>query len=233
MPTDVTWAELRTACNAKAALDGEWAGALMPVEGIPLVVEPRYPYQMNGKYFGEKLHKDDPDDDPITVVNSWYSTPNSATVYICRDSKGLFHLMLPEYGGKRLEMWIQTLGASASWDFKAELTAMQTLREHLSEWAFQRYVLTGTFLETSKRSGVTYLFRKLRPTVAMRPTSDGKMRVLATLCLHPIAYFDGTWAGGMVPTDDVIAHLLLMRGDEHRFWKKSNHHPVWAASAGI
>lgn len=31
----------------------------------------------------------------------------------------------------------------------------------------------------------------------------------------------------MVPTDDVIAHLLLMRGDERLFWRRANqHHPL-------
>lgn len=230
-----TRSELRAMINTVATEDGEWAGALMPVPGIPLVVEPRYPYKMDGVCFdGEKPGgKTSPDDDPITVINSWYCVNKSATVYVCRDSTGLFHLVLPEYGGARLNLWIQTLGASNSWSLEAEEMAVRTLRGLISPHAYRCYCLTGTFLETSKRSKVTYLFRKLRPTIAIRATAAGSTRILATLCLHPIAHFQGTWAGGMVPTDDVIAHLLLMRGDEHRFWKKANHHPVWAASAGI
>ena len=90
------------------------------------------------------------------------------------------------------------------------------------------------FLEKSERSGVTYLFRKLRPTVALRPCRDGDgMRVLAALCLHPIGYYDGSWAGAMCPTDDVVAHLMLMRGDEVMFWRRSNQHPADRPEAGL
>ena len=226
--------DLRTYMNDMLVRGGEWAGALMPVEGIPLVVEPRYPYQLNGFCFnGPKPYGDVVDADPITVINQWHCVQKSATVYICRDSRGLFHFIDPEYGGKRADYWLTTLGASNSWSIEAEEMAVKTLRGLISETAYRHYYLTGSFLETSKRSQVTYLFRKLRPTIAIRKTIDGGCRILTSLCLHPIAYFQGTWAGGMTPTDDVIAHLLMMRGDEHRFWKKSNHHPVWSASAGI
>jgi hypothetical protein len=36
--------------------------------------------------------------------------------------------------------------------------------------------------------------------------------------------YDGTFAGVMPPTDEVVADLLAMRGDEHFFWRKSNQH---------
>jgi hypothetical protein len=95
------------------------------------------------------------------------------------------------------------------------------------------YLLIGMFLETSKRSGVTYLFRKLAPTVATKAGPDDEMRVLTTLCLHPIGHYENTPCGVMVPTDDVIAHLLLMRGDEAKFWAKANHHPAWTKAARV
>jgi len=37
----------------------------------------------------------------------------------------------------------------------------------------------------------------------------------------------------MVPTDDVIAHLMLMRADEHGFWKRANQHPLDRLEAGL
>jgi hypothetical protein len=37
----------------------------------------------------------------------------------------------------------------------------------------------------------------------------------------------------MVPTDDVIAHLMLMRGDEHMFWRRCNQHQPWTKEAGV
>lgn len=95
-------------------------------------------------------------------------------------------------------------------------------------------MMTGSFLETSQRSGVTYLFRRLRPTLAMRGSLDGSsVHILAALCLHPIGYYSDSFAGTMVPTDDVCAHLLMMRGDEHHFWRKANHHNIHAASSGL
>ena len=57
--------------------------------------------------------------------------------------------------------------------------------------------------------------------------------MLCAPCLHPIAYYDGSWAGAMCPTDDVIAHLALMRGDEHMFWRRANQHAPWRREAGV
>ena len=62
-----------------------------------------------------------------------------------------------------------------------------------------------------------YLFRKGRPTIALRQDEDVNY-ALCALCLHPIGYYGDTWAGVMCPTDEVIAHLLMMRGSEEKFW---------------
>jgi hypothetical protein len=101
----------------------------------------------------------------------------------------------------------------------------------------KQYVLTGMFMETSRRSGLAYIFRRLKPTVVLAPSDrsdDSKpLRILACLCMHPIAYYAGSWAGGMCPTDDVIAHLSLMRGDEHMLWRRSNQHPPYLPEAGL
>lgn len=40
-------------------------------------------------------------------------------------------------------------------------------------------------------------------------------------------------AGAMCPTDDVIAHLSLMRGDEKMFWRRCNQHPAYRPEAGL
>ena len=81
--------------------------------------------------------------------------------------------------------------------------------------------------------GALYVFRKGRPTVVMLPNRKGDFHPSVTLCMHPIAYYQDTFAGGMVPTDDVIAHLLLMRADEANFWRRSNQHPIDRIEAGI
>lgn len=237
-----TWDQVRARINGLALASGEWAGAPLPVPGIPLVVEPRYPFAGLDGYClddGEprwaRAGRSGDDGPPVRVRNSWYSVPNSATVYVCDDGPGtpVFHVMLPEWGGKRLGYWMGTIGASRAWSVDAEMRAVETLRGLVTPQAWESYVLTGSFLETSRRSGVMYLFRKLRPTIALRGTAAGDTRILAALCLHPIGYYEETWAGVMVPSDDVIAHLMLMRGCEAKFWGKANHHPIWAASAGI
>ena len=121
---------------------------------------------------------------------------------------------------------------SLAWGLKQEQNALQTLATLVSHHQMKQYVLTGMFLESSERSKVSYIFRRLRPTVALRDAGD-KMKILCCMCLHPIAYYEGSWAGAMCPTDDVIAHLMLMRGDEHHFWKSANQHPAWKPEAGL
>lgn len=215
---------------------GEWAGAPAPVHGLPLVLEKRYPYQkLNGFCFGERENKP-PDSDEeskdVKVRNSWYSHKHRSRVYIIEEKGKVGYWLQPEFGGGELDLWLNTIGASRAWSLEAEITATMKLRDLVTPAAFRYYMLTGTFLETSKKSGVTYLFRKLRPTVAL--TREGeKTKFLASLCLHPLGYYEGSWAGVMTPTDDLTCHLLLMRGDERKFWAKANHHPIWAAQAGI
>lgn len=242
MPDELpTFDELRGSINLAALMDGEWAGAPMPIPGIPLVVEPRYPYQgLNGfKLDGAdpkpEWTADDYEDIPPIVHNSWYATARNAMVYVCSDTIAgkRYPVMLPQWGGARLQMWIGTIGASAAWSLESEYQAMIKLNGHVTDTAWRSYCLTGTFLETSPRSGVTYLFRKLRPTVAIKGTRDGGTKILAALCMHPIGLYSGTWGGVMCPTDDVLAHLLLMRADEHFFWKKANSHESWRPEAGI
>ena len=79
---------------------------------------------------------------------------------------------------------------------------------------------------------MTYLFRKGRPTVALREVEEGSYPLCA-LCLHPIGYYGETWAGVMCPTDEVIAHLLMMRGSEEKYWANANQHPVDHPAAGV
>jgi len=87
-----------------------------------------------------------------------------------------------------------------------------------------------TSRETSRK--VTYLFRKGRPTIAMREREECAYWLCA-LCLHPIGYYGDTWAGVMCPTDEVIAHLLMMRGSEEKFWANANQHPIDHPAAGV
>ena len=124
------------------------------------------------------------------------------------------------------------MGCSDVWGIEQEHNAVQLLGTLIRHRQLKQYLLTGMFLERSERSGVHYCFRRLRPTIACRE-HEGQMRILAALCLHPIGYYEGTWSGAMCPTEDVIGHLMLMRGDEHMLWKRSNQIAPWQPQAGL
>ena len=62
---------------------------------------------------------------------------------------------------------------------------------------------------------------------------SGGVRILACLCMHTIGYYRDTWAGALCPTDDVIAHLILCRGDERLYWSRCNQHAPGRPEAGL
>lgn len=212
---------------AMAEYADEFAGIPMPLENSHLVIEPRHK-------LAELLNRRGEDENPgITVHNTFWSRRLRTEVCIWREADGSLKWG-PLAPSNHLAMDLATMGCSVAWSIEAEAKAVQMLAGLVGHVAFRYYLLTGMFLETSKRSGVTYLFRKLRPTIALRPSkSGGDMRILAALCAHPIGYYEGTWAGSMTPTDDVIAHLLMMRADEHFFWRRCNQHAPWRHEAGM
>jgi hypothetical protein len=230
-----TWDHVHAGLARMAKQRGEWAGIPMPVRGTRMVIHPSYPFAENLSHTflpeeGTRLCRSSDIVEETALRNTWLSYRDYKEINIWREGKKFFFSW-----GPRLHsglMVLDTLSAARAWDYAAEVRAMETLKRHVSEWAYQAYVMTGSFVETSKRSGVIYMFRRLRPTIAMsgRPNKHGRdvgMRILCTLCSHPIGFYDGSWAGALVPTDDVISHLLLMRSDEHYFWRVSNqHHPL-------
>lgn len=190
----------------------------MPVEGLKLVVEPRHPlYEwLNGSTLDDSPKQEE---EPPHIYQSGDRKLRPTEVQAIL----------------RYKCWLNTLAIAAdeTWSIEAEAKAMTKLQELTTKQAFKCYFLGGTFLETSPRSRIVYMFRKLRPTIALRQMKDGNFYPIAALCLHPIGHYEESWAGVMVPTDDVIAHLLLMRGDERRFWGKANHHPIDKPQSGI
>jgi len=125
-----------------------------------------------------------------------------------------------------LDAWALRFGAVSA---EAELAAQAYLFKRLSEKQRRSYILGGNFVEESKRSNVAYLLRKGLPTLAFG--KDNKF--LCALCLHSFGAFMASYVGLMPPSDEVLAHLLLIRGDEHRFWKRSGQHPAWSPMSGV
>lgn len=227
---------LREGLRRVAADRGDWAGIPMPLDTHRLIVEPTYPKAKELMAMG-LTRLDAPGVDPDegwARINSWYSRHWRCDIIIMRGPEGqIVHGKAAAF--HHIGHDLETLGASIAWGLDQEQRALGLLAELLNHHQMRQYVLTGMFLETSKRSGVTYLFRRLKPTVTIRPgrTETDSMRILCCLCMHPIAYYAGSWAGAMCPTDDVIAHLMLMRGDEPMLWRRSNQHPPYRPEAGL
>lgn len=208
----------------------------MPLEGQRLIVEPSYPWAEGlSKDFGKNAKPDE--DDGWRERNRWHSLSRRCDIIIMEKDGKIALGRVPAF--HHIVHDLNTLGCSDVWGIEQEHNALNLLGGMLTHRQFKQYLLTGMFLEKSKRSGVTYLFRRLKPTVAMaaRPGMDdapeASMRILCALCMHPIAYYAGSWAGAMCPTDDVVAHLAMMRGDEAMFWKRCNQHPPYRPEAGL
>lgn len=224
------FAPFRNSLRKIAAERAEWAGVPMPLDGAQLVVEKSYPY---AQIFNAP--PDDGEEPGIKVRNSWWSSRLRAEIYIYEED-GKIKKLIARKAPHNFSLDITTFGCMDVWGLEQEQKAMQLLATLVKHRQLKQYILTGGFLETSRRSGLTYFFRRLRPTVvidARDQTSDKSAMILCTLCMHPIAHYKATWAGAMCPTDDVIAHLMLMRGDEHMFWKRANQHAPDRPEAGL
>lgn len=226
------FAPLRNGMRRIAEERGDWSGIPMPLKGERLIIEPHFP---NGAALSVIGTPQDEDKDPpgAKLRNRWWSSRLRAEIMIWEENGKI------EWGklGRphHIAMDLHTLGCADAWGIEQESNAVRLLATLVKHRQFKHYMLTGMFMETSKRSGLTYIFRRLKPTVVVDcRDADGKdTRILAALCMHPIAFYDQTWAGAMCPTDDVIAHLTMMRGDEHLYWRRANQHHPGRPEAGL
>lgn len=206
----------------------------MPIDDAPLVLSPGHPLAAVYDGLNEKFHEGHEPTD-LVVVNRWYSRSKRCEVIIYIEDGKRKVGVLPAFN--HIGYDLLTMGCARVWGIEQEQKALQLLGGMLRHNQFKNYLLTGMFLEESVRSGVMYVFRRLKPTVALRPTSreswGGYAHVMCGLCMHPLAYYHGSWAGAMCPTDDVIAHLTMMRGDEHMYWKRASQHPPHRPEAGL
>lgn len=247
-----TYAQLSRAINQIVTeRDGEWCGTPMPLPGLSLILEDRHPHAARMKELQRIVDEDvtapdapDASAERVRFINAWYSFARCGTVFVVRDAENRVQWFLQPDKPARNALTFGPMETLDAWDLEVELTAIDRLASLLSERMFKSYVLTGGFLETSKRSRLTYWFRRCRPTVVLTfkggrheyfwsAAKDTETRILCALCLHPLGYYAKSFMGAMVPTDDVIAHLLLLRGDEALFWRRANQHAAHVAEAGI
>lgn len=213
---------------------GDWAGIPMPIEGQRLIIEPTFRDAAGLAEIGQKPRTPTDGLEGFKIRNTFYSRKRRCDIVIAENDGKIEWCEIPAF--HHLTHDLLTLGASAAWGIEQESNALQLLGTLIRHHQLKYYLLTGMFLEKSRRSGLSYLFRKNKPTVVIdaRDEEDGKeCRILCCLCLHPIAYYEGSWAGAMTPTDDVIAHLMLMRGDEPMLWRRANQHAPHRPEAGL
>ena len=237
----VTLAEANRYVAEKRIGEQDWSGMPLPVPGLDLVVEPRYRRKDITEFRWKECYDEDgtkhaieePPPSPPSEwkwVNSWWNARYQLNVVLVQNAQGRAEVRF--MFEDRLEFTLRTLQAAAVWPVEAERKAQQKLATLVSQEQIDLYELTGHFTEVSKRSDLTYLFRKGRPTVVMKECGE-TFKLLCALCLHPIGYYGDTWAGVMCPTDEVIAHLLMMRGSEEKYWANANQHPLDRAGAGV
>lgn len=243
-----TWDQITKGLAVLSVERELYGGIPTPVEGLRLVLEKkredaagwarfRFPSEVTedeGTGLGE--HE--------TVRNHWENQSTKTQVWIVwkhqpghpdfkaevvKERWGWYREALT-----RQKMMIDTGLAATAYLIEAEERALVKLADLVTTHQFKMYLLTGMVAEMSKRSQVCYWFRRMRPTIAMKvPCDSENLHFLAALCMHPIGYYADTWAGVMAPTDEMIAHLLLMRGDEKMFWRRANQHPITALQAGL
>ena len=132
--------------------------------------------------------------------------------------------------GVRLNHLLLTLNYGKRILCESELEAGRKLASLISPEDYECYVVTGALSVTGK-SGTLYIIRKSRPTLAF--AQEPRMKALCALCMHPLGYFSSSWMGAMPPTDEVVAHLLMIRSDEHYFWRKANQIPFDEPNSGV
>lgn len=218
-------APIRNKLRQVADEKGEWAGFPLPFgSDNRLIIHPKYPWR---DAFVDREPPAPVEDTGLRIRSQFWSTHRSSMILIIEED-GKRITWGVKHGLHHFDTDFQTMACADAWGIEQESAALHLLATLLPHHAFKRYLLTGMFLEISKRSGVCYMFRRLKPTVAFRDQV-----ILCALCLHPIAYYEGSWAGAMCPTDDVIAHLMLMRGDEAMFWRRANQHHAIYPEAGL
>jgi len=229
---DVSWDDMKTTMDEVAVEHGIEGGLAMPhmVDGElknRLVLAGSAPLRLTraalGSEYAQELHRDG-----LRVRNTWERL-GDRTVVVVDTEKGTTAFWLT-HAGQRLRKILDDMGIRSGvlMTADAELKALASLKEKITAHQYNLYVISGSFLERSKRSDISYMFRKGRPTLAISCHGrDNDSSVIAALCFHPYGYYDGSHVGVLVPTDEVITALLMMRGDEHKFWGKSGQ---WHAS---
>lgn len=206
----IGWDEVRRRFNAVATEQGEWAGVPLPVDGMGVVVANQR--QRIAEIWPRNIA-------PGARGNSW-RVACAFNVYLWRDGSETRGTCL-NYWAARIDAMMETMRARRAVLPDAEMVAFLKLLDHLDDTQARDYVVSNMFVERGPRSDLLYLFRRGLPILTFR-TGEEIVEPRAALCLHPLAYYDGSHAGVLPPSDEVLALLLMMRADEAYLWRKAN-----------
>lgn len=192
--------------------------------------------EMRQKFLDFLQGLDNKDDSPEwQIVNTWISArkfrghlKREIIIWKHRDTGAYRHEIKPFGEVSARAQLLMTSGFIRSHCniIETEQIARDRLLEELSEEQKAQYLLTDGFAEKGK-SGTLYILRRNRPTLAFSMNGESYDRVgnvLCALCMHPLAYYTGSWAGVMPPSDEILSHLFHIRTDEHRYWKICEQH---------
>ncbi|QQS22600.1 hypothetical protein IPM19_03135 [bacterium] len=135
---------------------------------------------------------------------------------------------------ERMMLTCRSLKKAFIWqNADAEKIAREKLLSLLRPAQVRALELTDAFCEPKTRSGLHYIIRRNRPTLAFRAQEDGSFHFVSGLCSHPTGYYANTYTGFLCPSDEMIAHLLMIRYDEIGFWKTANPKRVSDVTVGF
>lgn len=162
-------------------------------------------------------------------INTWHPKKGLKIEVYLTDEGEWFHIPMSSLGDFYGLMIRTNKVRVKTGSVRAEKQARKNLLAHLNRQQRKELILTGCFVEKGK-SGIYYRIRFNRPKVAFRETKGkGGLRYetfISSLCLHPLGYYYKTYAGCMAPSDEMLAHLLLIRSDEIGFWRDANQHGI-------
>lgn len=162
----------------------------MPLSDEHLVIEPSYPFAKAFAQMARDDAEERAEEAEVEIRNTFWSWHRRSDILVWREKKTGKIQWGPSSRPHGLHYALQTLGCSDAWGIEQEGNAVHTLGRLLKHRAFKQYLTTGMFLETSKRSGVCYIFRRLRPTVAFTMTGEHP-RILAAFAFIPSAITRG------------------------------------------
>lgn len=205
----IGWDEVRRRFNAIATSQGEWAGVPVPVADFRPVLAGDQ--QRVAQIWPRRLPQEG-------RHNSW-RVNRAYSVYLW-EREGRTVGLAMNYWAQRLDAIFDTMAARRAVLPDAELVAFMKLLDHLNDGQARDYVVSNMFVERG-RSGLLYVFRRGLPVLTFR-TTDDEVQPRAALCLHPLAFYEGTHAGALPPSDELLALLLMLRADEPFLWRKAN-----------